>query len=122
MLGNVIGVIFEDDGMEYAFKCFDDVSEGDFVVVDTRYGFKICKVTSIDYQGDFDISKGVKEVVCKVDTDKFYERKAKYERLGSLKKKMDAKVQELQSFAIYEMLAEKDPDLRDMLSEFKSLS
>ena len=35
---------------------------------------------------------------------------------------MDAKVKELQSTALYEMLAEKDPELADMLHRYKNLT
>ena len=35
---------------------------------------------------------------------------------------MDAKLREAQTMAIYEMFAEKDPALKGMLDEFKSLS
>lgn len=119
---NIIGVKFKDNEMEYAFKCFDDVSVGDLVVVDTRYGFKLATVTSLDYNGDFDISHNLKEVVCKVDVTKFNERKERAEKLKILKRKMDDKLEQLQTIALYEMLAEKNPEIKDLFTEFKVLS
>lgn len=122
---NVIGVKFKDNETEYVFNYFGDMGDlciGDYVVVDTRYGFKVATVTSYRYDGDYDISHELKEVVCKVDTTDFYNRKERQKRLKHLKQKMDDKVKNLQNIAIYEMLAEKDPELKSMLSEFKELS
>lgn len=38
------------------------------------------------------------------------------------KQKMDAKVKVLQSTALYELLAEKDPELASMLTAYKELT
>lgn len=118
----IIGVKFVENDVEYCFACYDEVTVGDFVVVDTRYGFKVVEVTSDPYTGYFDEKKHVlKEVVCKVDFSNFNERRAKAERLKELKERMDSKVNQLQSLAIYEMLSEKDPELKCMLDELKEL-
>lgn len=101
----------------YAFNCYDDVNEGDYVVVDTANGFLLGLVVKIDMTSD----KASKDVVSVVDMSAFNERKAKRERLLALKKEMDRKVKELQDLAIYEVLAEKDPELGKMLSELKEL-
>lgn len=115
-----IGVKFVDNPTEYSFACYDEVIVGDLVVVDTRFGFKVAEVTSESYKGDFD-GKKLKEVVCKVDFSRFNERRAKAKRLEEIKAKMDQKVKQLQDLAIYEMLSEKDPELKSMLSELKDL-
>ena len=52
-----------------------------------------------------------------MDFDKF----DKMVNNDELKKQMDAKLHEAQSLAIYEMFAEKDPALKAMLDEFKTL-
>ena len=51
----------------------------------------------------------------------YNERQAKAAKIKSLKVEMDKKVMELQQTAIYELLAEKDPGLKQMLEEYKSL-
>lgn len=122
IMKNIIGVKFEDDGLEYAFGCFDEVGVGDLVIVDTRYGFKLAKVTSADYSGNYDISHDLKEVVCKVDVTKFNERKERAKRLKILKRKMDAQLENIQTIALYEMLAEKNPEIKSLFTEFKELS
>ena len=62
-----------------------------------------------------------REIVCKVDMSAFEERKAKAAQLVELKARMDSKVQQLQKAAVYEMLAEKDPELAEMLKAYKEL-
>ena len=118
-----IGVKFDNNDKEYSFLCYDEVGVGDLVVVDTQYGFKVVTVTSINPDIKIKAPMGdIKDVVCKVDTKAFYERKEKAERAKNLKKEMDKKVKELQTIAIYEMLAEKDPALSDMLREYKNIT
>ena len=51
----------------------------------------------------------------------FEERKARAAQLVELKARMDQKVQQLQKAAVYEMLAEKDPELAAMLQAYKDL-
>ena len=101
----------------YAFNCYSEVKEGDYVVVDTKNGFLLGLVVDEDMCSD----KVTKDVVDVVDMSDFNARKAKYERMVELKNKMDAKVKELQNIAIYEALAKNDPDLANMLAELKEL-
>ena len=117
----LIGVKFKENPKQYMFKCYDAVRIGDLVVVDTRLGFNVATVTEIEPEHRNYPIGDLREVVQVVDMAPFNERKAKAEKLKELKKKMDQKVKELQDLAVYEMLAEKDPDLREMLNEFKTL-
>lgn len=51
----------------------------------------------------------------------FEDRKAKAAQLVELKARMDSKIKQLQKAAVYEMLAEKDPELAEMLKTYKEL-
>ena len=51
----------------------------------------------------------------------YEERKEKAARVAEIKLEMDAKVKELQSQAIYELLAEKDQTLKTLLDEYRTL-
>ena len=94
---------------------------GDKVVVMTgHHGMSLAEIKSIGELPVDSVDCG-REIICKVDMAAYVERKARAEKLASLKKEMDAKVRELQSVALYEVLAEKDPTLKAMLDEFKSL-
>lgn len=122
MCEKIIGVKFEHSSYakEYAFACYlDEIKVGDTVVVETVNGLQIATVTTLT--GRLPNEKVLKEVVDKVDLTAFEERKKKAEKMKKLKAKIDKRVKQLQDIALYEMLAEKDPELRDMVSELKAL-
>ena len=120
---------FDNTDKEYLFACYEDnVEAGDIVVVDTRYGFQLVTVTKVlndtpeqVVRFTKEMKKNLKEVVCKVNTEEFTARKEKAEKRAELKAEMDKRVKELQASAIYEMLAEKDDSLKQMLQQYKDL-
>lgn len=108
----------------YAYALYDDtIMVGDIVVVQSgHHGLGIARVVDIDASGEN--TKAVqygREIIAKVDFSAYEERKEKAKKMKNLKRQMDAKVQELQHQAIYELLAEKDPSLKAMLDEYKNL-
>lgn len=111
---------FSGTGKEYVFACYEDaIYEGDIVVVDTRYGFQLATVSKIGVKvAD---TKGLKDVVCKVNMTEFQLRQEKAAKRAEIKAEMDKRVKELQASAIYEMLAEKDDSLKQMLQAYKGL-
>lgn len=107
---------------EYTFASYEKVLPGDVVVVDTRNGFQLVTVTELTEKlPDFLSNDALKEVVCKVDFSKFIQRQEKRERAKAIKAEMDKKVKVIQNHAIYEMLAEKDPELKAMFDEYKRI-
>ena len=120
---------FDNTDQEYLFACYEkDVAVGDIVVVDTRYGFQLVTVTKVlndtpeqVVRFTKEMKKNLKEVVCKVNTEEFTARKEKAEKRAEIKAEMDKRVKELQASAIYEMLAEKDDSLKQMLQQYKDL-
>lgn len=108
----------------YSYALYDDeIKVDDIVVVQSgHHGLGVGKVVCINDESAADSVQCSREVIAKVDFTAFNERKAKEEKLITLKREMDKKVKELQHFAIYEMLAKEDPALKEMLDEFKSLS
>ena len=109
----------------YAYALYDDtVTVGDIVVVQSgHHGLGIARVVDIDASGENTkaVQYGGREIIAKVDFSAYEERKEKAKKMKNLKRQMDAKVQELQHQAIYELLAEKDPSLKAMLDEYKNL-
>ena len=118
MNGQIIRVKFPNsyNNQEYDFFCYIDVKVGDTVVVDTVNGLQIATVSSLN-GGD----KATKEVVDVVDLDAFNERKKKAAQIKALKSKMNKRVKELQDIALYELMAEKDPEIKEFLDELKKL-
>lgn len=124
----VAGVKFlngSNSDKEYYYALFADNADaqvGDLVVVQTgHHGLALATISSID---DTDKNKVQcsREIVSIVDTSAFEKRKAQRVALAKLKKEMDKKVKELQETALYELLAEKDPALATMLSDYKKLT
>lgn len=121
MNNRLIGVKFGNQGFEteYVFDCYDDVKLGDKVVVDTCNGFAIATVTNLE--AFLPSGNALREVVCIVNTKAFEERKAKTALLKKLKSRIDKRVKKIQEMSLYEMLAEKDPELKALVSELKEL-
>ena len=105
---------------EYNFKCdVPDIKVGDMVVVESSNGLSVAKVTKIDPENTYSATKWV---VSKVYMEEYTARVEKEKKLAEVKKRLNAKKKELQDIAIYEMLAEKDPEFREILAEYKSLT
>jgi len=104
-----------DDGFEY--------KEGDLVVVKpAHHDMTIAKIKKI-YDRDSCFSADAnREIVCPIDISKYQERNNKAKEIVELKREMDKKVKELQGVALYEMMAQHSPELRDMLTQFKELT
>lgn len=108
---------------EYAYALYDPaIVPGDTVVVNTgHHGLAVAQVSSIGETSGEAVRFG-REVVCKVDLTKFKERKEKARRIAKLERDMYLKAAEVQATVLYELLAEKNPELRVMLDEYKSLT
>ena len=69
-----------------------------------------------------EVSKNIiAEVICKVDTSAYDYRILKRKKAEKLKKEMDKMIKEMDESKKYEMYAEENPDLAEMLNEYKSL-
>ena len=121
----VVGIQFLDDdesGKKYMYALYDATLQvGDTVVVKTgHHGLGLGKIVSLEDDRRSEVRYG-REIICKVDMAAYEERREKAHKLAELKSKMDAKVQQLQQTAIYELLSEKDPELAALLAEYKGL-
>ena len=113
----------DNHNTRYYYALYEDIPVNTTVVVKTgSHGFALAKITDIltDPEAKKNVIKG-RQVVCPVDFSAYNARKEALKRADELKKQMDAKLREAQTLAIYEMFAEKDPALKAMLDEFKTL-
>lgn len=122
----VAGIKFMDGyntDKTYPYALYDeDISIGDTVVVMTgHHGMAIAEVCSIGEMPKDSVTCG-REIICKVDMTAYNDRKAKAKKMAELKVEMDAKVKAMQEVALYELMAEKDPELKAMLEAFKALA
>lgn len=106
----------------YAFALFDNnIGVDDLVLCDTSNGYGVAKVTEIIPQNEYEGASVTKEIICKVDFTDFEQRKENREKAKKLKVEMDKKIKDLQELTLYEMMAEKCPELREMLDMYKTL-
>lgn len=107
---------------EYEYAMFDDYEVGDTVVVaSANHGLGIAKISAIITKDQAVTKNFEREIVSKVDMETYEARKKNRNRLNELKNKMDKRFNELNKIALFEMMSEKDPELKSMLEEYKNL-
>lgn len=113
---------------EYHYALYDEsILPGDHVVVKTaHHGMGIAKIINIiadEYvtQKMRDYCNCGREVISKFDMNAYNERIEKRKMAKSLKIEMDKKVKEMQELTMFEMMAEKNPELKMMLDTYKEL-
>ena len=123
----VAEICFETRGNTYKYALYDhDIQPGDYVVVMTgHHGMAlgmVGNVINVDCLPDNEPSvRCNRQVICKVDMTAYNARVEKEEKLKAIKKQLDARVEQLQNLALYEVLAEKDEGLKMLLDEYKGL-
>ncbi len=61
------------------------------------------------------------EVICKVDISSYDIRVVKRKQAADIKKKMDAMIKQMDETNKYEMYAEQNPELKELLESYKEL-
>ena len=109
-------------GSKYYYAIYNDGNTyrtGDMVIV-SGVCRDILEIKSILTPEE--VSKNIiAEVICKVDTSAYDYRILKRKKAEKLKKEMDKMIKEMDESKKYEMYAEENPDLAEMLNEYKSL-
>lgn len=118
-----VKISFMDEGQHscrYLFAVYEaEIKKGDYVVVKTaHHGLAVGIVDEVVESG---VALEGREVVCKFDMTAYNARKEKRKRVAELQRKMSQRFNELQKIAVYEMMAQTDDQMRDMLAELKSL-
>lgn len=104
----------------YNYANFDpELKEGDLCVVKSlNHGLGLARVTEIVNTND---AKTPREIVAKVDTHDYDFRVASRKNAAELKAKMQERAKQLQDIALYQMLAEKDPEMKELIDRYQSL-
>lgn len=93
---------------------------GDLCVVKSlNHGLGLARVVEIIVTTDIQTPR---EIVAKVWTDDYDERVKVRKKAAELKAKMEARAKQLQDVALYQMLAQNDPDMMALLEEYQGLS
>lgn len=97
----------------------DQLKVGDVVVVHCQTGYQICQVVSVNALSSFDI-KSYAPVVCKVDLSGYVAEIEKAKKLAVMKAEIDREKKRLESMVTYELIAEKNPEFKALLEQFKA--
>lgn len=108
----------------YTYKCaVEGVKEGDFVVVDTpNEGFRVVKVVSIienSYENAIQANKASKFIVDKVDMTKYNESKELKEKRRWILNQLAERKKVLEELAVFEAMALKDDQSKELLEQLK---
>lgn len=110
---------------DYYFAIYDDgfeYHEGDKVIVSGDDEIKTIKEIITVEEASEKYKKNITaEVICPVDT-KFYDaRVEKRKEVDELKKKMDKIIKDMDEINKYQMYADMNPELKEMLDKYKSI-
>ena len=107
---------------DYAFALFDNtVQKGDHALVDTSNGYHVVRIVDIVDKDLWEGASVTKEVICKVDFTDYLNRREVRKNKAILKNKMDALLKNNQELILYQAIAEKSPEMAQMLAEYQKL-
>lgn len=112
-------------GKDYYFAIYDDGFDyhtGDKVVVSGDKEIKtISEVITVEEAAERYSKNITAEVICPVDTKAYDARVAKRNEAEELKKKMDKIIKDMDEINKYQMYADANPELKEMLDKYKEL-
>lgn len=118
-----VSVVFQNDdhiygSKEYDYLTFlDDLKIDDLVVVETRYGYKVAKISDIKEFSEYAKSF----VIDKIDLAKFIETKQRLAREAEIRRSIEAQLEEEQRLQIYREAAQSNTNIADLLAELEAL-
>lgn len=93
---------------------------GDYVLTDTSQGFSVAIIDEITSQ-EMSGTLPTREIICKLNMKDFEQRRENKKLKESLKKKMDKIVKSEQELMVYQMIAEKNPEMKELFEKYSSL-
>ena len=107
--------IYDSDGMFYEV--------GDYVVAKSvNKCMRVAKIIDCFDENSMNSCSSDTEIICPVRMEAYNYRNQKAKEIVKLKKQMDEKVKELQGIALYELMAQNSPELKEMLDKFTQLT
>ena len=107
---------------DHVYQCANficDLGVGDLCVVNTDdNAFVVAEVVEVVDRQDIEMRR---EVIDKINTKDYNFRVECRAKAAELKSKMEARAKQLQDVALYQMLAENDPDMAKLLQEYRCL-
>lgn len=121
---NIAEIEFLDEKVlfrTYDYANFDpELKEGDLCVVATaHHSLALANVVSIKVSTGQALER---EIVAKVDTADYGHRVEIRQKAAELKAKMQERAKALQDLVLYQTLAKEDPEMAQLLQDFKDLN
>lgn len=124
LLGFKNVAVIEIAGKDYYYALYDeDIKAGDNVLVTGSCSsiLNVKEVVTAEEAKEKCTKDICAEVKCKVDLSAYNERVKNREEAVNLRKKMDEEIKKMDELNKYEMYADKNPALKEMLEQLKSL-
>lgn len=123
---NVAVIQFLNDNRTFhTIECANyepDLTQGDLCVVATAsHGLGLAEVVEIKNTPDTPDAELRREIVAKVPTANYDSRVETRKKAAELKAKMQERAKKLQDLVLYQTLAKEDPEMAQLLAEFKGL-
>ena len=107
----------------YSFALFDtNIVIGDKVLCDTSNGYGVAEVVEIMSKDSYSGSPVTKEIICKCDFTDFNNRATMRKQKQTIKAKMDKMLHDNQELILYQAIADKNPEMAELLAMYKALS
>lgn len=110
-------------GLYYYYAIYNDgntYTVGDKVIVSGKCA-NVLEITNIFTPKE--VTQNIcAEVICKVNISAYEERVRKRNKADKLKKEMDKIIKKMDESKKYELYAEENPELAEMLNEYKNLA
>lgn len=90
---------------------------GNLVVVETRYGYKVAKISDIKEFSEYAKSF----VIDKIDLAKFIETKRRLAREAEIRRSIEAQLEEEKRLQIYREAAQSNKNIAELLAELEAL-
>jgi hypothetical protein len=122
-MSRTIGIVHVDksgnptSSFQYSFKCYEPVQIGDYVLLDNAGGLSLGKVVNLNPSE----AKAIKSIICKVNLRPYQDTCQIEKALKDIKDKMDVRKKELESTAIFDLLASIDSDMAKLVLQYKQL-
>lgn len=116
-----IKFIGESHACGHVYASFEsDLKVGDLVVVKpAHHSINLARVEEILDGTSYET---MREVVSKVDTEAYNQRVKIRNQAAELKAQMEARAKKLQDIALYQMLAENDSEMKELVAQYQALT
>lgn len=104
-------------------ELIEDVFEGSYVMVDTKYGPRMGVLTKFYQRKDLELKEKTKlrGVISVIDLSDYFNKKAKEKRKQELLEEIDSQVKKSSKLQLARTLAEQDDTLASLLKELDGL-